>query len=52
MGTNNPGQSGVPGDPHYADLFELWKDERYFPVLYSREKVRGAAESRTVLAPR
>lgn len=37
--------------PHYRDLFELWKDDRYFPVKFSRSAVEGVTESRTVLAP-
>jgi penicillin G amidase len=39
VGTNAPGQSGNPESPHYRDLFELWARDRYFPVLYSRDKV-------------
>ena len=51
IGTNTPGQSGDPASPHYRDLFELWKDDRYFPVKYSRAAVEGVTESRTTLVP-
>ena len=51
VGANTPGQSGDVNSPHYRDLFELWKNDRYFPVKYSRSAVEGVAELRTVLSP-
>lgn len=51
LGTNTPGQSGDPESPHYRDLFTLWAQGRYFPVLFSRSKVEAAAVRTTVLAP-
>jgi penicillin G amidase len=42
VGTNTPGQGGEPGGPYYSDLFEPWARDRYFPVLYSRERVAAA----------
>jgi penicillin amidase len=51
LGTNTPGQSGDVTSPHYRDLFELWKDDRYFPVKYSRTAVEGVTRERTVLVP-
>ena len=51
VGTNTPGQSGDVSSPHYRDLFELWKNDRYFPVKYSRPAVEGVTEARTLLAP-
>lgn len=51
VGTNTPGQSGDPESPHYRDLFPLWAQGRYFPVLYSREKVEGVARQATLLVP-
>ena len=51
VGVNTPGQSGDVKSPHYRDLFELWKNDRYFPVKYSRSAVEGVAESRTILTP-
>ena len=51
MGTNTPGQSGDVNSPHYRDLFELWKDDRYFPVKFSRTAVEGVIEGRRVFLP-
>ncbi len=52
LGTNSPGQSGNPADPHYADLFEMWAKGEYFPVYFSRAKVESAAERIILLQPR
>ena len=49
LGTNTPGQSGDPSSPHYNDLFEMWSEGKYFPVLYSREKIELSAEAITIL---
>ena len=51
LGTNSPGQSGNVSSPHYRDLFELWKNDRYFPVKFSRSAVEGVTELRAVLTP-
>jgi penicillin amidase len=51
LGTNSPGQSGNPDDPHYRDLFPLWAADRYFAVPFARARVDAAAEARMVLLP-
>jgi penicillin amidase len=51
LGTNAPGQSGDVRSPHYRDLFELWKNDRYFPVRYSRAAVERVTRARTVMTP-
>ncbi len=51
VGTNAPGQSGDPNNSHYADLFKMWAEGKYFPVFYSREKVESVAEGSTILSP-
>lgn len=51
LGTNTPGQSGDVSSPHYRDLFELWKVDRYFPIKYSRPAVEGVTRSRTMMTP-
>lgn len=51
VGANTPGQSGDVTSPHYRDLFELWKNDRYFPVKFSRPAVEGVTEVRTLLSP-
>lgn len=51
VGTNTPGQSGNPDDPHYRDLFPLWANDRYFGVPFSRARVESSG-TRSVLVPR
>ena len=51
VGANTPGQSGDVDSPHYRDLFELWKNDRYFPVKYSRPAVEGVTELKIVMTP-
>ncbi len=51
VATNAPGQGGTPDSPHYADLFAMWAQGRYFPLLYSRDKVESAVESKLLLTP-
>ncbi len=52
VGSNNPGQSGDPADPHYADLFQMWADGKYFPVLFSRKSIESATDRRITLQPK
>ena len=52
VGSNTPGQSGDPDSPFYDNLFELWANDRFFPVFYSRERVESVAAERWVLTPR
>jgi penicillin amidase len=49
---NVPGQSGQPASPHYRDLLPLWAEGKYFPLLFSRDKVVKNAAERLLLAPR
>jgi penicillin amidase len=49
MGINSPGQSGDPTSPHYRDLFPIWAENGYFPVFFSKEKIKAVAEQTTVL---
>jgi penicillin amidase len=42
--TSVPGQSGQPGSEYYGNLLPLWREGKYFPLLYSRAAVeRGTA---------
>jgi penicillin amidase len=52
VGTNSPGQSGDPKSPHYADLFEMWAQGKYFAIFFSRSKIESSAESITTLKPK
>jgi len=49
VGTNAPGQSGNPDNPHYRDLFELWAKGKYFPVFFSKVKIESVTEERLLL---
>jgi len=51
VGLNTPGQSGDPDDSHYRDLFESWANDRFFPVVYSRDRVEAATDRIYRLAP-
>lgn len=51
VATSVPGQSGQPGSPHYGDLLPLWAEGKYFPLLFSREAVEGAAKEKLILEP-
>ncbi len=48
---NVPGQSGQPGSTHYSDLLVLWRDGKYFPLLYSRAAVEKKSTERLSLLP-
>jgi penicillin amidase len=48
---NSPGQSGDPTSPHYRDLFPLWVEGRYAPMLWSRAAVEAAARLVIDLTP-
>ena len=45
------GQSGHPASDHYQDSVEDWLQGGYHPMLYSREKIEQAQESRLTLGP-
>jgi penicillin amidase len=48
---NVPGASGQPGSPFYGNLLELWADERYHPMLFSRRAVEANTAARLLLNP-
>jgi penicillin G amidase len=51
LGNNSPGQSGNPDSPHYKDLFDLWAKGQYFPVFFSKSKVKEVVKKTVVLKP-
>lgn len=51
VAVNTPGQGGNPRDPHYRDLFDLWANDEFFPLFYSRDQVEAVTGARTILAP-
>jgi len=48
---NAPGQSGDPLSRHYDDHLEPWSQEKYLPLLFSRESIEMATERRIKLLP-
>lgn len=48
---NTPGQSGNPESPYYKNLFNLWAEDGYFPLHYSKEKIRTTAAVQWYLKP-
>lgn len=48
---NAPGQSGVPGSPHYDDLAPIWARGAYVPMCYSEAAVAAATVSTLRLLP-
>lgn len=45
------GQSGNPKSAHYDDMIELWRNGEYHPLLWTKEEVEKAAETREKLDP-
>lgn len=52
IGTNTPGQSGDPESPFYKNLFELWANDQYFPVYYSKGKIESIEAECLILSPK
>src|SRR5699024_1728840 len=48
---NNPGQSDDPESKYYDNLFQLWANNDYFPLLYSRDKIESVADKKIILEP-
>ena len=48
---NVPGQSGQPGSRHYDDLLPLWREGRYFPLVYSKAAVDRETTDTLLLLP-
>jgi penicillin G amidase len=51
MFTNAPGQSGDPDSPYYKNLFELWANDKHFPVYFSRPLIEKVAAEKILLKP-
>ena len=49
--TNSPGQSGNPKSEFYKNLYEDWANDKYFPLLYSKNKILTNLSERTVYRP-
>jgi len=45
------GQSGHAYHLHYTDMVDLWRSNRYHPMLWGRIQVEASAESYLRLVP-
>jgi penicillin amidase len=52
LGINSPGQSGDPESPFYRNLFEMWANDEYFPMYYSKEKIESVMAEKYRLVPK
>jgi penicillin amidase len=51
-GLSTPGNSAQPLSPHYGDLAsDYWGDGKYFPLMFSRQKIEENTKNRLVLQP-
>jgi len=48
---NVPGESGQPGSPYYDNLYPLWAEGKYHPMLFSRGAIEKAAAHTLKLVP-
>jgi penicillin amidase len=48
---NSTGVSGHPGSQWYGDQIDSWAKVKYYPMLWSREKVEAAAKYKLYLNP-
>jgi penicillin amidase len=51
VAVNTPGQSGQPESTHYSDLMPLWRDGKYFPLVYSKPAVERETTDKLVMEP-
>ena len=49
LATNSPGQSGNPDSEFYDNLFDIWVNDQYFPLFFSREKIEKVTDHRILL---
>lgn len=48
---NVPGESGQPGSPYYDNLYPLWAEGKYHPMLFSTAAIEKHAARRLKLLP-
>ena len=51
IASNTPGQSGDPDSPFYRNLYKDWAKDKYFPLYYSKEKIKSVTYKQTILLP-
>jgi penicillin amidase len=50
--TNTPGQSGDPDSKFYSNLFDMWANDTYFPLYFSKARIEGNLEEKYILRTR
>jgi len=51
VGNNSPGQSGGPESQFYQNLFVSWTKDEYFPVYFSKSKIKSVTVEKIKLLP-
>ena len=51
IGINSSGQSDNPASPHYEDGIQAWRDGRYQPFPFGRQKVEQQYDQTVTLVP-
>ena len=52
LASNAPGQSGNPNSNFYRNLYEDWANDKYFKLLYSKEKILKELSKREIFNPK
>ena len=52
LASNAPGQSGNPNSQFYRNLYEEWANDKYFKLLYSKDKILNSLSEREIFNPR
>ena len=52
LASNAPGQSGNPNSKFYRNLYEEWANDKYFKLLYSKDKILNSLSEREIFNPR
>ena len=50
--TNSPGQSGNPNSIFYRNLYEVWANDSFFELHYSKQKINANLHSKEVYYPK
>ena len=51
LASNAPGQSGNPNSQFYRNLYEEWANDKYFKLLYSKDKILNSLSEREIFNP-
>ena len=51
LAINAPGESGNPRSRFYKNLFDMWANDRYFPLYYSKDRIKKICAEKLLLTP-